>query len=145
MTFKEAKRKLSKSGIGLTKQDGEYRVVYQKASGMPAYVMGEGGAYYTDDLDDAINTGIAMSKYKPTKPNPYGQSSSRYGPNAIKFYLKKVPLNQGGYDRRGRYYGTGAPLWRYSDVETGDIEGEFRASSKAEAKEILTEIASKYR
>jgi hypothetical protein len=30
-----------------------------------------------------------------------------------KFRIRRVPLNNGGYDRTGQYYGIGAPLWEY--------------------------------
>lgn len=49
-------------------------------------------------------------------------------------YLERVPLNRGGYDRRGTYWGVGAPLYRYSD-ESGALDGYVRAHSREEAKE----------
>jgi hypothetical protein len=57
---------------------------------------------------------------------------------SITIGVRRIPLNQGGYDRRGRYYGTGAPLyeWDYYNSETKDEEyGELRAYSRADAKE----------
>lgn len=33
---------------------------------------------------------------------------------SVKFTLRRVRLNQGGYDARGEYFGIGAPLWEYS-------------------------------
>jgi hypothetical protein len=48
-------------------------------------------------------------------------------------YLERVPLNRGGYDRRGRYWGVGAPLYRYYD-DVGAIDGYVRAHSREEAK-----------
>lgn len=45
--------------------------------------------------------------------------------------LRRVPLNGGGYDRRGRYYGVGSPLW---EVEAADGEAvRLRALSRSEA------------
>lgn len=35
-------------------------------------------------------------------------------------YLVHVPLNSGGYTRRGEYYGTGQRLYRYSPDENCD-------------------------
>lgn len=57
---------------------------------------------------------------------------------SITIGLRRIPLNQGGYDRHGRYYGVGAPLyeWDYYNSDTKDEEyGELRASSRADAKE----------
>lgn len=48
-------------------------------------------------------------------------------------YLERVPLNQGGYDRRGRYWGVGAPLYRYYDT-SGALDGYVRAYNREEAK-----------
>lgn len=49
--------------------------------------------------------------------------------------LSKVRLNRGGYDSRGRYYGTGKPLYRAEAVVCGkDREVTVRASSRTEAK-----------
>ncbi len=52
----------------------------------------------------------------------------------FKIYLERVPLDRGGYDKRGRYWGVGAPLYRYSD-DSGAVDGYVRASSRAEAKD----------
>lgn len=38
------------------------------------------------------------------------------------FEVKRVPLNQGGYDRGGAYWGTGQPLYFYIAYETAQIE-----------------------
>lgn len=48
--------------------------------------------------------------------------------------LSKVRLNRGGYDSRGRYYGTGRPLYRAEAEVCGkDREVHVRASSRKEA------------
>lgn len=53
-TFAEGKRELRELGITLTKnQHGEYRVNFVGGS--------EATAYYTDSLDDAVNTGHSMA------------------------------------------------------------------------------------
>jgi hypothetical protein len=49
--------------------------------------------------------------------------------------LSKVRLNRGGYDSRGRYYGTGKPLYKAEAEVCGkDREVHVRASSRTEAK-----------
>lgn len=52
MTLATAKKFLSTLNIKITKSDDEYRVNFKNGN--------EATAYYTDDLDDAVNTGIAM-------------------------------------------------------------------------------------
>lgn len=47
-------------------------------------------------------------------------------PDAPPFRLVRVPLNSGGYDRGGAYWGLGAPLYYYEN-HTGDISGYVRA------------------
>ena len=54
MKLKDAKRILKEIGMSISKKDGEYRVNYKGGK--------ESTAYYTDGLDDAVSTGIAMSK-----------------------------------------------------------------------------------
>lgn len=178
MTYQDAKKKLSAAGVTLKKNDyGEYVVNIRGAS--------DASEYYTEQLDDALGTGLDMARgvaegrytytrrrntsirkskkaskhyrlgdfahslarfrrgvgLKPLRKRnkEYGRSSPRIG--GVKFYLKRKPLNQGGYDTFGRYYGVGQPLWEYQDVETGEINGEFRADNKAHAKEKLGKIA----
>jgi hypothetical protein len=55
MTLADAKEQLRPIGVVLTKRDGEYRVNRKGA--------GEGAAYYTDDLWDAVATGQAMKAH----------------------------------------------------------------------------------
>ena len=53
MTIREAKTELRKVGVTLRKKDGEFRVNLAGGS--------ESTAYYTDDLEDAFQTGVYMS------------------------------------------------------------------------------------
>ncbi len=55
MTLGLAKIKLRQVGMTLTRKDGEYRV--NIAGGK------EATAYYTDDIEDALNTGLAIAKH----------------------------------------------------------------------------------
>jgi hypothetical protein len=52
MTLAEAKNELRTIDVTLSKKDGEYRVNLRGA--------GEGPAYYTNDLQDAVATGHSM-------------------------------------------------------------------------------------
>lgn len=68
----------------------------------------------------------------------YGAPLGRHtGPDFLntaagKLYLRRVPLDSGGYDRGGAYWGIGAPLWECLDQDgNGRI---FRASDRAAAK-----------
>lgn len=51
----------------------------------------------------------------------------------MKFYLRRVRLNSGGYDSDGYYWGTGIPLYRYWNDEEG-IDYEIRAYDRTDAK-----------
>lgn len=56
----------------------------------------------------------------------------------IKFTLRRVRLNRGGYDSFGTYWGVGMPLYIASG-DIGDDYGEFhfRASDRRAAKALL--------
>lgn len=73
----------------------------------------------------------------------YGAPMGRFtGPEYLdtesgKIYLRRIPLDSGGYDKRGAYWGHGQPLW-----ETMDQDGNgfiFRASSRDTAKRHILE------
>ena len=64
------------------------------------------------------------------------------------FELRKIRLNQGGYDDGGAYWGTGQPLYWYCAYEVDDtgilplgddveISDYIRADSREHAKEII--------
>lgn len=82
--------------------------------------------------------------------NPTPDVSSRYGApmgrrsfpylatEAGRLHLQRVPINSGGYDRGGAYWGLGAPLWCVMDQD-GNTQ-YFRAASRDAAKaQILAE------
>lgn len=62
----------------------------------------------------------------------------RYRPNTTdKVRLVRVRLNRGGYDSRGRYFGVGAPLYRF-ETDDGEIHGYVRARDRQHARlEVL--------
>jgi hypothetical protein len=53
--------------------------------------------------------------------------------------LARVPLDAGGYDSGGAYWGIGEPLWRARGAEDDldDLEAFFRAPSREAAKAML--------
>ena len=55
---------------------------------------------------------------------------------AGRIYLRKVRLNQGGYDANGTYFGTGTPLYWYSDEE-GEIDAMLRANHREQARNMV--------
>lgn len=73
----------------------------------------------------------------------YGASMGRsdYGPTPdipVKVRLQKVPLDSGGYDPGGAYWGNGMTLWRAESAsEEFDYTRYFRAPSRKLAKETI--------
>lgn len=63
---------------------------------------------------------------QPEKPNP-------------RFYLRRVPINSGGYDSGGAYWGVGEPLYEYESEDYGEdlVSGFIRASDRGDAKAKL--------
>lgn len=56
------------------------------------------------------------------------------GGDTKRYRVDRVPLNRGGYDPSGRYYGTGAPLYEVTDTHSGTFQ-RVRASNAKEARE----------
>lgn len=50
-----------------------------------------------------------------------------------RMHAERVPLDSGGYDSRGRYWGVGQPLFRVS-TDDGSFDDHVRATNAAEAK-----------
>lgn len=53
LTLRDAKRELAEHGIAISKGDDDYRVNFRGGR--------EATAYYTNDIDDAVTTGIRMA------------------------------------------------------------------------------------
>jgi hypothetical protein len=51
-------------------------------------------------------------------------------------YLRRIPINSGGYDRGGAYWGLGDPLWWCGD-DSGALDMFFRAKDRDAAKEFV--------
>lgn len=60
-------------------------------------------------------------------------------PTSPRFYLRRVRLNNGGYDTGGAYGGTGSPLFEYESEDFGEylVQGFTRADCREHAKEIV--------
>lgn len=59
ISFKEAKAQLRPFGMSITKNDDEYRVDF-----LPGHLgRTRKSAYFTDDLQDAINTGVYIAQH----------------------------------------------------------------------------------
>jgi hypothetical protein len=57
----------------------------------------------------------------------------------MKVSMRKIRLNQGGYDRTGAYWGIGSPLYVASCTfaDGQEVDYTFRARDRAHAKEIV--------
>jgi len=56
--------------------------------------------------------------------------------DARPFYLVKCPLDGGGYDRGGAYWGLGEPLYYY-EGPLSDISGYVRGHTRERAKDAV--------
>lgn len=56
-----------------------------------------------------------------------------------KFYLQRVPLDSGGYDGGGAYWGLGAPLYYYAS-DCGRTDDWIRCSDRQEAKAQILKL-----
>ncbi len=61
ITFNQARLQLAERGMILSKRDDEYRVTFTPGL-MPSQVRREDVAYYSDDLEDTLYTGLDMAK-----------------------------------------------------------------------------------
>ena len=59
-----------------------------------------------------------------------------------RLFLKKVRLDNGGYDPNGTYFGAGSPLYWYAS-EDNDIDGMLRATSRELARDQVLELYPK--
>lgn len=101
-------------------------------------------------------TTLKLSNVSSKYGAPMGRRSYRADPEApIKFHLRRVYLDSGGYDNGGAYWGFGEPLYQYSGyddiaapAEDELAEGYLRATTREDAKRQVRELyprASFYR
>ena len=84
-------------------------------------------------------------------PNPTPKVSCRYGAplgrvsrfnldtDAGRIYLRRVPLNSGGYDTGGAYWGLGAPL--FAAMDDSGMVYFLRARNRDAAKAAVLDVA----
>ena len=60
-------------------------------------------------------------------------------PDARPFRLVRCPLDSGGYDRGGAYWGIGTPLYYY-EGPLSDISGYVRGRTREHAKQEVRAI-----
>jgi hypothetical protein len=105
MTIQEARRILGSRGIVLRHHEGEYRVNYVRGR--------EETAYYTNDLDDAVRTGLVMVHHGSHHHNPRRNAMARgYGASALPAHYRRSrsrsrrlpPMAGHSIVRGGRHY-----------------------------------------
>lgn len=74
----------------------------------------------------------------PKRGAAMGRHSTFNAPNEIscKLALRRIDLNNGGYDSEGTYWGVGVPLYWYAS-EDYSIESQIRAHDRDEAKQKI--------
>lgn len=82
-----------------------------------------------------------MTHFSQSVDSRYGAPLGRFcgnpDPDAEgRFTLQRVPIDSGGYDRGGAYWGHGAELYYYASAD-GTAEGYFRLSSKHRSEAAL--------
>lgn len=64
--------------------------------------------------------------------------TGNFDPDAGRINLQCIPLDRGGYDRGGVYWGIGQPLyWAYQYAT--DAQEFFRATNRGDAKRIFSD------
>jgi hypothetical protein len=58
-----------------------------------------------------------------------------------KLHLRRVPLDRGGYDPGGAYWGNGSPLWcAWGQTATEQMQCFVRAKDRREAKSKIADL-----
>jgi hypothetical protein len=60
--------------------------------------------------------------------------------NSRPMYLVRCPLDSGGYDAGGAYWGLGEPLYYYAAQPEGLIDGYVRGRTREKAKEAVRKL-----
>lgn len=61
----------------------------------------------------------------------------------MKMYLHRIRIDSQGYDRNGYYFGTGASLYHYENVDDADISGYVRGTTRDAAKQAVAATIAK--
>jgi hypothetical protein len=73
----------------------------------------------------------------PRRGAALGRSAHHSTAEGGKFFLRKVRLDNGGYDANGTYFGHGDPLYWCTDCD--EVDFVFRAESRAAARAHVLE------
>ena len=60
----------------------------------------------------------------------------------MRYILRKVRLDTGGYDCNGQYWGCGEPLYQWCCRDHEDDWHHIRASSRDQAKQLVSRAVS---
>jgi len=75
-----------------------------------------------------MKRGAAMGRHSFHEPNFQG-----------KLYLRKVRLNQGGYDVNGTYFGGGPPMLYWCASADCEVDFTLRANGRLDARQQVLE------
>lgn len=81
-------------------------------------------------------------KYGAPMGRPTARANNKYSiePGADPFHLVRVPLDKGGYDKGGAYWGLGEPLYYFEFSRVPDLCGYVRGRTRDHAKAAVREI-----
>lgn len=74
----------------------------------------------------------------PRRGASMGRSQRTPETCASRFYLRRIPIDSGGYDQGGAYWGCGAPIY-FAESEDGAAFLTMRAWDRDGAKEQVRE------
>lgn len=72
----------------------------------------------------------------PKRGAAMGRNSDHCPGFAGKLFLRRIRLNQGGYDRNGTYFGWGGPLY-WVTSEEGEVDYMLRAINRDSARAMV--------
>lgn len=88
----------------------------------------------------ALSLSNACSRYGASmgRDSTSDRDLRQLAPEPVKLSLRRVPLDAGGYDSGGAYWGAGEPLYRASDeAGLGEVTLFLRARDRAHAKTLV--------
>ena len=77
---------------------------------------------------------------------PMGRPAQGAGADPMTpFELRRIRINNGGYDDGGAYWGTGQPLYWYCSYETDDVSTRRCLDCNRDARDVLNSDACEHR
>jgi hypothetical protein len=86
-----------------------------------------------------VNCRYGAPMGRASHPNEFSEQHYTVMSNAPPMYLVRCPLDRGGYDRGGAYWGLGEPLYYY-EAHLTDIRGYVRGRTRQHAKVAVLKI-----